>query len=197
MQNLRTSIAVATSALLTVSGPTAAQSAAARLNMLGSENGALARRIGLWDVVETVWNTPNAAPVVTRALVAERRMVGTVLQETLRSASDRAGTILRTDYLSFNRVQGRWEYVSMDTRAPVGIMPAASFDRGRDGTILLTFEPLSVAGPGSDVTGQMLRMTQAVILQDADHDHKDQTFIMADGTGRAWLAHRYAYTRRN
>lgn len=34
--------------------------------------------------------------------------------------------VLRMDYLSFNRVEARWEYVSIDTRAAVGLMTAQS-----------------------------------------------------------------------
>ena len=42
----------------------------------------------------------------------------------------------------------------------------------------------------------MLRMEQSVMFQDADRDVKEQRFVMADGTGTMWLAHRYAYIRR-
>jgi hypothetical protein len=30
------------------------------------------------------------------------------------------------EYLTFNRVEVRWQYVSMDTRAPIGLVPARS-----------------------------------------------------------------------
>ena len=154
----------------------------------------MARRVGLWDVTETVWAAANAEPDVQTGATAERRMLGSYLEETIRSAS---GVVLRIDYLTFNRVIGRWDYVSMDTRAPVGIMPATSYSRESDGRIVVTFQPLVVVGPGSNPTGQMLRLTETVADQDADHDTKDQTFILADGSGTAWLAHRYAYARRS
>ena len=170
-----------------------AQTAVTRLNQLGPENEAVARRVGLWDVIETVWAAPNAEPDVQTGATAERRMLGSYLEETIRSPS---GAVLRIDYLTFNRVIGRWDYVSMDTRAPVGIMPATSYGRESDGRILVTFVPLVVVGSGSEPTGQMLRLTETVTDQDADHDTKDQTFILADGSGTAWLAHRYAYARR-
>ena len=171
-------------------------SAATRMNELGPENSKIAERAGLWDVTETVWDSPNAAPVVTKGLVAERRMVGQMLQETLRSDSHSSGTILRMDYLSFNRVEARWEYVSIDTRAAVGLMTAQSYDRDEDGRILVTFQPFAIPGSGSEVTGQMLRMRQEIIAQGADREVKNQYFTLADGTGNTWLAHRYAYVRR-
>jgi hypothetical protein len=169
--------------------------ASARLSELGPENQTLVERTGLWDVVETVWKSPSAQPEVTTGLVAERRLIGSMLQEFLYPADNREA-ILRIDYLSFNRVEGRWDYVSMDTRAAVGIMPAWSFSRGDADSIMLMFEPFAMPGEGVVVSGQMLRMDEVISHQGPDHDRKDQHFIMADGRGDAWLAHRYAYSRR-
>jgi len=174
--------------------------ASTRMNQLGPENGRSAARAGTWTVTETVWDTPGSAPKVTRGQVAERRMVGAMLQETLLDHNDAKEEIVRMDYLSFNRVEGRWEYVSMDTRAPVGIMTAQSHGRGdveRDGErIEVVFQPFAVAGAGQAVSGQMLRMRQDIITLSADRDIKNQYFTLADGTGTEWLAHRYEYARK-
>ena len=182
-------------AAVQTTGATQPESAATRLNELGPENGTMARLVGLWDVSETVWAAPNAAPVVLTGLTAERRMVGQTLQETLRSTSDPSGKILRMDYLSFNRVEGRWEYVSIDTRAAVGIMTAQSFGRDKDDHVLLTFQPFAIPGP--QVMGQMLRMRQEINSEAAGRNQKDQYFIMADGGSTEWLAHRYTYVLRS
>ena len=170
--------------------------ASARMNKLGPENGAMARSVGTWDVTETVWDRPGAAPHVATGLVAERRMIGSMLEETLRSITDPT-KILRIDYLTFNRVERRWEYVSMETRAPVGMMTAQSYGRDRDDHILIVFQPFALAGPEQTVTGQMLRMRQEIIAQGPDRQSKDQYFTPADGTTDEWLAHRYAYARRS
>lgn len=161
------------------------------LNELGPENSQLLQQVGVWDVEETVWATPGAAPVVTKG-VAERVMVGAFLQETLRPALG-SPTVWRMDYLNFQRVEGRWKYVSMEMRAPVGIMFAQSFGRGQNGQIDVTFDAFAV--PDS---GQLLQMNQIIAQPDADHVVKDQRFSVADGQGNAqvWLAHRYSYTRR-
>ena len=173
-------------------------SAAQRLNEPGPEAQALAQRAGLWDVTETLWPRPGAPPIVNTGLVAERRMIGLQLQEVLRAADGAPGEdIKRIDYLYFNRVEGRWDYVSLDTRAPVGIMPAWSYDRGEDARIELTFAPLTRAGTGPAVTGQMLRMFQVNTYAEPDRDVKDQYWVLADGTGTKWLAHQYAYKRRS
>jgi hypothetical protein len=136
-------------------------STAVRINDLGAENSSMAQRAGLWDVTETTWDSPVAAPTVKK-LVAERRMIGSFLEEVLEPApNSSAADIKRIDYLSFNRVEGRWKYVSMDMRAPVGLMPAASVDRGDDGTIRLIFEPLS-----------LLRFNQRDVALDLPCDRK-------------------------
>lgn len=171
--------------------------AAERLNELGPENAAMAAYAGLWDVTETVWDRPGGDPVTATGLVAERRMIGSYLQEFIRPAADKAGQdIKRIDYLSFQRVEGRWKYVSIEMRAPVGIMPAYSFDRGDADALVLVHDPFAITGGGAEVAGRMLRMNTVITRQGPDRDVKNQHFILPDGTGTAWLAHRYAYARR-
>ena len=175
---------------------TPAPSAEARMQELGPENTALARRVGTWDVRLTSWASPGAPPTTTR-MVAERRMVGPFLQEIITFPSGPAGArAQRIDYLSFNRVEGRWKYVSMDTRAAVGLMPAKSFGPGEPGRVTVVFDPFAVAGPGSEVSGRMLSMDQVIIDGGPDRDSKEQRFMLADGTGRTWLADRFEYARR-
>jgi hypothetical protein len=167
------------------------------LNELGVEGKVLAQRTGLWDVTETVWASPDAAPVTTKGLVAERLLMGTLLQEIIRQPGESPEkAVKRTDLLSYNCLEGRWGYVSFDTRAPVGLMPAWSTDRGDGSTINLVFTPFAVPSSGAVTTGQFILMEQVIHFEGPDHDTKDQYFTLADGTGTSWLAHRYAYTRR-
>ena len=164
---------------------------------LGPENEALTKRVGRWDVTETVWAAPDATPITTTGLVADRRMVGSILQEILGPAADPSGAhVARIDYLSFNRTEGRYEYVSMDTRAPVGIMTAQSLGRGNAAAIEVVFQPFAVPIAGAKVVGEMLRMSETVVTLGPDRDEKRQHFIVADGSGTQWLAHRYVYVRR-
>jgi hypothetical protein len=161
------------------------------LNELGSEGKILAQRVGLWDVTETVWASPDAAPVIKKGLVAERLLMGALLQEVIRQPGELAEkAVKRTDLLSYNRLEGRWGYVSFDTRAPVGLMPAWSTGRGDGPTINLTFTPFAVPSSGAVTTGQFILMEQVIRFEGPDHDIKDQYFTLADGTGTRWLAHR-------
>ena len=134
--------------------------------------------------------------MTTTGLVADRRVFGSMLQEVLHPAGDTAGTVDRIDYLTFNRVEGRWDYVSMETRAPVYIMPAWSFERGEPGRIELVFNPFAIASAGEQVGGQMLRMSQVITVLGPNQDMKEQYFLPADGTATKWLAHKYEYRRR-
>jgi hypothetical protein len=168
----------------------------AQMRELGPEGEALSLRVGHWAVTETLWDHPGAAPVSTTNGIAERRMVGRFLEETLLAAGDATAAPKRIDYLGFDRVDGRWDYLSLETREAVGLMPAWSFDRGEPDRIVVSFLPFPVPGPGPGVTGQMLRMQEVITRDGPDHDTKDQFFLLADGTGTPWLAHRYDYIRQ-
>jgi len=173
------------------------KSSAGTLNELGAEGKVLAQRVGTWDVTETVWASPGASPVTTKGLLAERVLMGTLLQEVIRQPGAAANkTVQRTDLLSYNRLEGRWGYVSFDTRAPVGLMPAWSRGRGDGRTIELMFTPFAVPTSGTTTTGQFILMEQSIRFEDPDHDVKEQYFTLSDGTGTKWLAHRYSYARR-
>lgn len=52
--------------------------ASMRLNELGPEGQLIARRVGMWDVTETVWASPGVPPVTTTGLVAECRIMGSL-----------------------------------------------------------------------------------------------------------------------
>lgn len=164
------------------------------LYSLGPENEKLAQRAGIWEVSETAWDAPGAAPITTKGLIAERKMIGSMLQEFL---SDSTGNeIKRTDLLTFNRLEGRWHYVSFDARDPLGLMPAWSIVKGDGKSIDFYFYPMALPGSGNVITGQMLRMDQTVSFSGPDEDVKDQYFTLADGTATRWLGHRYSYKRK-
>jgi len=172
-------------------------SAAERMSQAGPEEAGLKRRVGLWDVVAKLWPAPGAQPVEARGLVAERVMIGPYLEETLRPApGSKVPDFRRIDYLNFDRVEGRWKYVSMDTRFPVSIMPAWSFGGAQDGTITLQFAPQAFVGFGSAVEGHFMVSNMVISRPDDDHETKQQQVIMADGTGAQWKFVEYDYTRR-
>jgi hypothetical protein len=84
----------------------------------------------------------------------------------------------------------------MDTRFPVGIMPAYSFDRGTASEVTLEFAPIAFVGVGAEVEGKMLRSNLVVTHDGNDHDIVRQYWTTSDGTGRKWLGVEYDYKRR-
>lgn len=173
------------------SGTSAAQSMLA----LDQHGKSLTQRVGSWRVTSTLRLTPDAKPIVQTA-IADRTMIGPYLQEVMRSASHSGGPdFRRISYLTFFRVEGRWHYVSIDTRFPVGIMPAYSFDGGSTNKIELQFEPLAFVGLGGKVEGRMIRSNFVITWDGPDHDVAQQYWIAADGSGQKWLAVQYDYVR--
>jgi hypothetical protein len=196
--------AAATAMLLTIVSTSPAQdatkpgqSAAERMLAPDAQGVALAQRVGTWHVVSTLRLTPDAQPIVQQDLVADRSMVGPYLEEVMKPVASSSGPeFRRIAYLTYSRVEGRWQYVSIDTRFPVGIMPAYSFGRDTPGKIELEFQPIAFVGLGRDVEGQMVRSNFVISWDGPDRETARQFWIAADGTGRQWLAVQYEYTRR-
>ena len=187
---------------LNLSGARAATEDQASLNkrliQAGPEAQALTRRVGTWDVTITSWEAPGAAPVVSTGYVAERRMIGPMLEEILTPGPGSSDApFSRADFLTFNRLEGRWQYMSMDSRVPDGFMSAWSLDADPEQRVFTSFLPFATTGvAGSGAGGQMWRMEQVISRQDADHDMKEQSFTAAGGAATKWLGMRYSYTRR-
>jgi hypothetical protein len=173
------------------SGTTAAQAMLAP----DQHETSLTQRVGSWRVTSTLRLTPDAKPIVQTA-IADRTMIGPYLQEVMRSAPNSgAPDFRRISYLTFFRVEGRWHYVSIDTRFPVGVMPAYSFEAGARDTIELQFEPLAFVGLGNKVEGRMIRSNFIITWDGPNRDVARQYWIAADGSGRKWLAVQYDYVR--
>ena len=173
------------------------RSAVDRMQEPGPEAQELARRSGTWSVVMTIRASPDATPVVTTGMIAERRMVGTFLEEVMKPApGSNLPDFRRIAYLTYSRVEGRWQYVSLDTRFPTGIMPAWSFERERDATLTLQFESLGFVGFGSEVEGRLMRSNLVITRTSADRERAQQFWVQADGSGRQWLAVQYEYARQ-
>ena len=170
-------------------------SAAERMQASSPETDELIRRTGKWTVVSTVKLTPDATPIVTRGLIAERAMVGRYMQEVMHPASGEGPDFKRLAFQYYDRVAGRWQYVSMDTRFPVGIMPARSFGPEEDRVLRLEFDDIAFVGLGSEVEGRTLHSNLVITRDSDDHELVQQYMIAADGTGRQWLAVTYEYTR--
>ena len=172
-------------------------SAAERMQQPGAEEQLLKQRTGTWTVKVTFRPMPDAEPMVTQQLVAERKMVGLYMEERMHpDAGAKMPDFSRVAYQYYSRVEGRWQYVSMDTRFPVGIMPAYSFANESNGKLTMIFESLAFVGLGQDVEGRMIRSNLEIVRESNDHEFVRQYWVQSDGTGRQWPAVEYEYSRR-
>ncbi len=163
----------------------------------GPEARALEKRVGRWDVTATFRPGASAAPTVTKGLIADREMVGLYLQETMKPApTTGAPDFRRISYLTYSKIEGRYQFVSLDTRIPVGIMPATSFGKESGGKLTLFFEPLAFVGMGDQVEGHMIRSNYVITRDTEDHDLAQQYWIPSDGSEAEWLAVEYSYVRQ-
>jgi len=125
-------------------------------------------------------------------------MIGPFLQEVMHPApGSNSPEFRRIDYLTFDRVEARWKYVSMDTRFPVSIMPASgSAGEGDARKVSVHFEPQAFVGFGNAVEGRFMMSDLEISQTSPGHELKLQHVSMADGSGARWKFVTYEYTRR-
>ena len=80
----------------------------------------LSSMAGTWDVTQRMWPAPGAEAISLPPAIAERRLVrGTYLEEVMTPATDgQPGSFSRNAFINFNPVSSKYEYTSLDTRAP-------------------------------------------------------------------------------
>jgi len=100
----------------------------------------------------------------------------------------------RIEYLTYNPIEVRWQYVSMDTRAPIGLMPAKSFGDGQGSSITVHFENSALAGFGPDLEARLFRAKHVTTTESDVRDVTRQYWTSAGGG--EWLAVQYEYTRK-
>ena len=83
---------------------------------------ALQRMAGTWTVQQRMWPGPGAPAVDLPAAIARRQLIGgKYLEEVMKPAgaeAARSESFRRNAFLNYNAVTKRYEYTSLDTRAP-------------------------------------------------------------------------------
>jgi hypothetical protein len=145
--------------------------AAARMMIPGPEYDLIRRMVGQWQVNMRIWPADGAEPMVAPPMVATRELVrDAYLQEVMEAA---LGTdqdpFTRIAYLSFNNARRRYEYLSMDTRAP-GMMYETTYgdELEEPGTIALYLDNFTFPGWGQELTGQLVKQRRLLSVQDDD-----------------------------
>ena len=70
----------------------------------------------------TMRRSADAVRIVVAGVVAERTAIGPYRQEIMKPVRGRGvSDFVRIDYLTYHPLQARWQYLSLDTRATVGL----------------------------------------------------------------------------
>lgn len=74
---------------------------------------------GTWSVKQWMWPAPGSQAIVLPPAIAHRRIIdGKFLQEVMSAAAGSKDSFSRIAYFDYNAVSRRFEYFSIDTRAP-------------------------------------------------------------------------------
>jgi hypothetical protein len=79
--------------------------------------------VGTWEVQQRMWPAPGAAAVDFSGAIARRQLIGgSYLEEVMEpvngGTSTQSASFRRDAFLNYNAVTKRYEYTSLDTRAP-------------------------------------------------------------------------------
>lgn len=88
----------------------------------------LQRMAGTWEVRQRMWPGPGSAAADLPSAIARRVLMGgKYLEESMEPSSSEAAAFFRRNaFLNYNPVTKRYEYTSLDTRAPQLMMETSS-----------------------------------------------------------------------
>ncbi len=164
MRNIILSLALA---LALPAAPTivVAQIASDRLAAPGPEHAWMTPLVGNWTVEMQVWPGPDADPFAIPGMTATREMIlgGRYLREVLVGGD---GIPVREATLGYNRLDGRFELVTVDS-----FEPGQMVYFGREGAVETSISLYGVsteAGMGAEPTGRKRDLWFEFVVKDAD-----------------------------
>ena len=164
----------------------------------------LQRMVGTWDVQQKMWPGANATAIILPPAVAKRQLVGnTYLKETMQlEPGSKQSPFTRDAYFNYNAVTHRYEYASMDTRAPQlmveksDVTAEASTTPQRADTIALQGSRF-LAPRWGNATNVSFRYR--LTIGPVEHDRQTVRLYLTPLSGttkKEFLAFEYVYTRR-
>jgi hypothetical protein len=151
---------------------------------------------GNYEVTMRIWPKSGATPIPLGTFKVTRQFVGNFLQEIMEPLpGQNTAPFSRITYLSFNKINQRWEYIVMDTRFPV-MMFETSFDNkinnGKEITTYLSAFPVP-ALVGKEEAGQMAKQRRTFMIESTGRDVMQQYWTLP--SGKEYLAIEYIYKR--
>jgi len=163
---------------------------------LGPELDLFRPLVGDWTVERRLWTTADAEPTTLPPAIARRRMIQDVfLEEVMEPApgSDQP-PFTRTAFLSFNDLNGRYEYVSLDSSYPPMMFETAFDNTLTNGNTIKVYHDAFVS-PGFDPgsAGQLLKQRRDFTVESADRVIMTQYWTPP--SGEEYLGLETLYTR--
>jgi Protein of unknown function (DUF1579) len=152
-------------ALLLLAAPALAETASDRLAAPGPEHAWMDPLVGEWTVAMRVWSGPGVEPFELPGMTANRELIlgGRYLREVLFGGD---GTPMREATLGFNRLDGRYELVTVDSFEPGQMVYLSRSDATSDELSL--FGESTEAGMGTEPTGRKRDLRFDFVIEDAD-----------------------------
>jgi hypothetical protein len=162
---MRLKFTALTFALLITGLPAMAETASDRLASPGPEHAWMDPLAGSWDVAMRVWPGPGAEPFELPGMTAERELIlgGRYLREVLKGGD---GTPMREATMGYNRLDGRFELVTVDSFEPGQMV---YLGRGAEAaeTVSLYGESTE-AGMGAEPSGRKRDLRFDFVIEDAN-----------------------------
>lgn len=145
--------------------PGFAETASDRLAAPGPEHTWMSPLAGSWDVAMRVWPGPGAEPFDIPGMTAERELIlgGRYLREVLISGD---GTPMREATMGYNRLDGRFELVTVDSFEPGQMIYLGRGDETANAVSL--YGESTEAGMGPEPTGRKRDLRFDFVIEDAD-----------------------------
>lgn len=160
----------------------------------------LQQMVGSWDVQQKMWPGAGAKAIDLPPAIATRHLVGgAYLEETMQLASgSKQPPFTRTAYFNYNAVTHRYEYASMDTRAPQ-LMIEKGAATAMDPHHSITLQGSEFLAPKWGAATDV-KFRYRLAIGPVEHDRQVVRLYLTplSGTaGKEFRAFEYVYTRRH
>lgn len=185
---------------LVIVAPVLARPASLAAGTLGKGTAALPALIrdmsGTWSVRQWMWPAPGTRPIMLPPAIAHRRIIdGKFLQENMSAAGGSTDGFTRIAYFDYNAVSGRFEYFSIDTRAPQ-MMNERSVARAAPGGKMRLYGGMFVAPQWGSARNSPFRYELDVGPVQGNTQTVELYLTPVPATrGPRFLAFKYLYTR--